>query len=705
MKLTKRLLGVLLTAFLLFITLSLSAYAVDIDPIPYETYTYSQGGEKVLSSTAAYVPGKVIRGTDLGIDAFKSPNDIEYNEREDRLYLLDTGNDRVISCDINYQNVEVIDSFLNNDTADFLKSPKGIYIDTEGYLYIADTGNARVLKMTTEGKLVKEMKRPISAQLDATVEYKPSRIAVSSQSNIYVVCEGIYEGIIELDQEGEFQNYTGMNLVKPTPWQLFWRMVSTEEQRKNMAAFLPIEFTSIDMDEEFIFAVSQIENTRNSSAVKRLNPGGQDVLINNSGMPIVGDVSFLSTGETRGNSVFSDICNLENGIYITTDITRGRLFCYGPEGDLLFVFGANGSQEGNLKTPIALTNKGYALYVVDSVANTITEFIPTRYGTTLLEAVSFYEQGKYEESNERYYNLLALDSNCETAYIGIGKTQLRSGLYEDAMANFKLANNRNYYSKAFKLYRKQVLSQYFDYLIATLIIVSVGIVAFIIVKKRKSKVAARLSKNEKLPKIVQDIEHGFYICFHPFKGYSDMKYEGKGSLLGALVIYAAFLLFSILRTAYSAFLYNSSYGENVNILFEIVKFSLPVFLFCITNWCLTTLMDGEGTFKNILKFSLYGLVPFAIGQVVLLALSGFMTLEESAIFYALEGFVLLWTIVSIIIGNLTVHGFSLSRAIVTLLLTVVGIAIIVFFAFLLINLTYEVYSFITEVVSEIIMRT
>lgn len=691
---------------LLLITLSLSVQAVDIEPIPYETYIYSSDGEKVLSSTAAYTPSRVIRGSDFGLGDFKSPNDIAYSEKENRIYLLDTGNNRVVSCDSLYQNVREITCFLNDGKEDYFKSPKGIYVDTNGFLYVADTGNSRVLKMTTDGQLVKEMKRPVSAQMDPNVEYKPSKIAVSPQSNIYIVCEGIFEGLIELDQQGEFQSFTGMNLVNPTPWQLFWRMLSTEKQRSNMAAFLPVEFTSIDMDEEFIYAVSQIENTRSESAVKRLNPGGEDVLINTSGKPIVGDLSFLATGETKGNSKFSDICHLGNGIYVTTDITRGRIFCYGPEGDMLFAFGSNGSEQGNLQTPIAVTNNGLVLYVVDSVANTITEFTPTQYGTALLEAVSSYEQGKYEEATERYYQLLAYDSNCETAYIGIGKAQLRSGMYEEAMMNFKLASNRNYYSKAFKLYRKQAMSEHFNFIIAGILLISVGIVTAVIIKKKKSKrLVVAEGEARPLPQLVQDLEHGFYLCFHPFKGYSDMKYEGKGSLGASLIIYAAFLLFSVLKIAYSAFLYNSSYGEPVNILFEMIKFSLPVFLFCITNWCLTTLMDGEGTFKNILKFSLYGLVPFVVGQVVLMALSGFLTLEESALYYSLENLILLWTIFNIIIGNLTVHGFTLSRAIGTLLLTLLGIAIIVFFAFLLVNLSYEVYSFFMEIVSEIILRT
>ena len=69
---------------LLLITLSLSVQAVNIEPIPYETYIYSSDGDKVLSSTAAYTPSRVIRGSDVGLDGFKTPSDIVYNRSEER---------------------------------------------------------------------------------------------------------------------------------------------------------------------------------------------------------------------------------------------------------------------------------------------------------------------------------------------------------------------------------------------------------------------------------------------------------------------------------------------------------------------------------------------------------------------------------------------------------------------------------------------
>ncbi|MGO4843943.1 hypothetical protein AB4144_67850, partial [Rhizobiaceae sp. 2RAB30] len=39
---------------------------------------------------------------------------------------------------------------------------------------------------------------------------------------------------------------------------------------------------------------------------------------------------------------------------------------------------------------------------------------------------------------------------------------------------------------------------------------------------------------------------------------------------------------------------------------------LPFILFCVANWSLTTLMDGEGKFLEIITAVGYSLLPFII---------------------------------------------------------------------------------------------
>ena len=71
--------------------------------------------------------------------------------------------------------------------------------------------------------------------------------------------------------------------------------------------------------------------------------------------------------------------------------------------------------------------------------------------------------------------MLRLCANLETAYVGIGKNLLMKEDYEGAMYNFKLGNNREFYSKAYKGYRSIVMKENFWViaLVAVAFIVSV----------------------------------------------------------------------------------------------------------------------------------------------------------------------------------------------------------------------------------------
>lgn len=52
-----------------------------------------------------------------------------------------------------------------------------------------------------------------------------------------------------------------------------------------------------------------------------------------------------------GASRIIDVVVREKGIYSVIDSTRGRIFTYDHEGNLLYIFGGIGSQEGTFDTP------------------------------------------------------------------------------------------------------------------------------------------------------------------------------------------------------------------------------------------------------------------------------------------------------------------------------------------------------------------
>ncbi len=697
---------ILLTFILSVLILILAAApvnAVNINQVPYTTYTYSYANQDEQISTQAYIPSNVIYGEDLGTAAFKNPEDIFISDVNGCYYISDTGNDRVLTVNFENKCINELKEFENNGNLDSLSEPKGVYTDKNGFLFVADFGNNRLLKFDKQYKLIKEYTKPNSTLFGEDTVFKPISVAVADEGNIYVICDGVYQGIVEIDENGEFVGFIGANKTNPSLWDRFWLSVSTEKQRENMQSFIPVTFTGMDLDDvNFLLATSQLENNLSNSGVKRINLGGIDVIKTNSEISMMGDIRNYNSGTIIGRSSFNDICYVSDGVFAVTDIMRSKVFFYSEDGDLLFAFGSNGSQLGNMMSPSGIDANGLTLYIVDSASNQITVFEPTSYCKTMFNAIKNYREGNYELSDKYFNQLLKQNSNCELAYIGMGKAQVRNGEYRAAMQSFKLANNKEYYSTALKGYRGQIIEKIFIPLFISLIVLAVVLIVHSVIKKRHKK--PNTDNSQKAYWLLDDIEHGFYLILHPFKGYSDIKYEGSGSLAAGFIFFVAYFISMLFKSFSTGFLFLGGTENQVNLIFEFTKAVAPIFLFCLANWCLTTLMDGEGSFSLIIESVLYALTPLIISNILCTALSQVLVNEEAGFYYVVSVIGYVWCFALIAIGNLSIHNFTMSRTVLTLILTVIAIAIIVFIGFLFVNLSCEVYYFAKEVILEVINR-
>ena len=677
----------------------------DGSDIPFDTYSYSDE-DGILKDTAAYTVATVINGAGFGVGNLNKPSDLFIDEIGRRIYIADTGNNRIISCNYDFSEPVIMDSVLTPEGPSVFKSPNGVYKQGE-LLYIADTENNRVISMDKDGILRREYTRPVSPQFSRTVEYKPLKVAVSAQGDIYILSDGIFEGIINIDLEGEFQGYAGMNLVKPNLWDVFWRAVSTKKQRESMAAFLPVTFTNFDLDESgFLYAASQIENN-GGNALKRLNPGGSDVMQSIDG-PIVGDRGAIYSGKNTGNSVFSDVVSLKSGMVACTDRTRGHIFLYNSDGKMMFAFGGTGDQYGCVAGPAGIDGAGYTLYVLDSIKNCINVYSPTDYGMSLLNGEEHLYKGEYQEAEACYRKALVMNSSCESAYLGIGKAQLLRGETNAAMKSFRLAGNQAYYGKALEKAVKDFTNRNFAWIASFCVIIFL----LFLFRKRLGGLFPR-KKHEKSPEnklgqwfsgFFSSLDFSIYPILHPFKGFHQMKYERRGNRRSMVFILCCFAVTSVCGQMFTGYSFSSARPEDVNILTGLVTAVVPVLLFSLSNWCVTALMDGEGNFRYILMSTTYALIPLIAVKAVMIAASQIMGPGSAAVYYLIQSFVFIFMAFLVFVGNMTVHNYSGSKTLVTMLLTFLGMAIIVFLVLLIFNLFMEVRDFIVQIYREILFR-
>jgi len=673
----------------------------------FDTYTYSRRTWSELPLAPAYRTLDVVSGNDLGFGDLKNPNDLFVDEKTGRMYIADTGNNRIISCSVDFTDPVSYQGVLRNDgSLDNFSAPTGVYVDVTGNIFIADSGNGRLISMAPDGTLVREYPKPVSSTFDRNVAYKPLKVAVGKLGDIYVIAEGIFEGILSLDENGEFQGYAGMIPVKPSAWQLFFRAISSRQQLSVMKAFLPISFLGMDMDEkDFVYTVNKYD--KGEDVIKHLNPGGTNVMRNITGMSVIGDRGALWQGSATGNSEFADICYLGSGIVAAVDRIRSRIFFYQEDGTLLFAFGGSGTQYGCLSNPSAIDNDGYNLYVLDTATGLINFYEPTAFSICLLDGITYYENKDYDTANERFYQALQLCTNCEPAYAGIGKSFMRKGKYSEALKCFSLAGDRYNYSKALERVRQTFLKEHFTWIFGLLVLVGLILLVRSAVKRYFHKPKPGASDSAIVPEgrisaYLDSLDYCFYCAARPFKGFYAMKYEKRGTVAAASTLLILFAAVFMLKARLSGYLLRP--GGDVNSLLEGIKAVLPILGFCAVNWCVTTLLDGEGRFKDIYMAMCYSLAPMIIVQVVLIAVSNVIILEEFPLYNAVEAITWVYTIFLILAGNLTVSDYTLSKTVGTALVTLLGMVVAVFLLTLLFNLCFEMFSFINMIYKDIKFR-
>lgn len=440
------------------------------------SYNYSFWGNTVVSPSA-YDATELLTGNDLGVGSLKDPNDMHVTS-DHRIYILDSGNNRVIVLDEKYALLNIIDSFSNGGQQDSFSNPQGIFVTEHNQLYIADTGNKRVVHLDENLQLVQIVDSPQSELLQANFEFLPVRVVVDKANRLYVMSTGVFDGFMEFNANGDFTTFIGANRVNVDPLEYLWKTLSTKEQRSQMVQFTPTEFTNLDInDEGFIYATNGDQWGDN---IKKLNAQGTDILRREGYFNPTGDIRYrVNDGPSR----MIDIDVTDSEIYSVLDSKRGRIFTYNGDGHLMYVFGGLGNQLGKFTTPIAIERNGEQMLVLDKALGEITVFETTAYGRTLNEAVRSYYRGDEEAAFRYYLETINMNANLEFAYSGIGKALLRQGNYSEAMKYFKESYDNKGYSKAFLLHRKEILRAYFPTIMTSI----VGLLLIIIVWRKVRK--------------------------------------------------------------------------------------------------------------------------------------------------------------------------------------------------------------------------
>lgn len=672
--------------------------SVNVSATVTDTYIYDKNKDTKPAPAPALAVSN-LRGEDLEIGEFSEPQDLCFSD-SGVLYIADTKNNRIViikDVGASKQSVCVINSFMNGENVDGFKSPSGIFVDGENNLFVSDTDNARIVKLSPQGELLQIIGAPDDSVLQNDFIFKPTKLVVDKYRQMYVISSGYNAGLMDFDSDGIYTHSMGAPQVAKSLLDQLWQRFQTKAQRERTQSYVPTEYSNVAIDDEgFLFVTTATyDDSVGESApepLRKLNAKGVDVL-NRVGDPVGDEVT---NGETyTGYSVFSDVCMLGYGDFALLDHKRGRVFAYNSVGELLYEFGGPGDVLGAIRNGVAMGYYNDCYYVLDAGKNQVSVFELTEYGKLFGDVAKARQEINFKAERELWNQILSRNANCTLAMRGLGNAAYRTKDMKLAMQYYKLAGDRDGYSKAYSFVRRDWIENNVWIIVLGLMAVIAVSVLIVVSKKR---INAFVSERPTLKAMM----YAGHCCTHPMDGFWDLKREKRGTVLSATVLLLICMAVNVISSLGTGFIFNTIELEEYSI-FSVLYIVLAVALWTICLWCVTTLMNGEGTFKDIYISTCYSTVPYSIISVIAVLLSRVLLSAEGDFYYVLVSVSIVWLVFLLVCSVKQIHDFTVGRTFTVILIVLIVILLIIFIGMLVLALAQQFFDFIGDLFSEIVL--
>lgn len=205
-------------------------------------------------------------------------------------------------------------------------------------------------------------------------------------------------------------------------------------------------------------------------------------------------------------------------------------------------------------------------------------------------------------------------------------------------------------------------------------------------------------------KLREQLRLPLYIMTHPADGMYIMKYEKRGRMWVALLNMALLWLSFTVQKQYMGFAFSQTNPAAINSLLDLVIIAALLLLFCVANWSVTTLTDGEGSMRDIAMAVGYALTPIVLIFIPTTFISRFMAANEKEFVYLLMGFAVLWSAVLLFMGMYTVHNYTAGKTAMAFVLTFLAMVVIAFLLGLIFSLLQQAWIFVQSVYRELLFR-
>lgn len=214
----------------------------------------------------------------------------------------------------------------------------------------------------------------------------------------------------------------------------------------------------------------------------------------------------------------------------------------------------------------------------------------------------------------------------------------------------------------------------------------------------------RSLRRKKFNKYKDSLKFAFYCCTHPIDGYWDLTHEKRGTMAVANTILFATVLMRILSLKYTSFIFVDINWEDTNILLYIGTILLPLALWVVGNWALTTLADGKGKLGQVYMATCYAMLPYPIVELFLMIFSNGVTVDEAGFYTTVGTITLAYCAILIIVAMGQIHEYRAGKNILFTVFSIFAVLVEVFILLLFFSMISQGIAYIVSLVKEMLFR-
>ncbi|HSK68644.1 MAG TPA: YIP1 family protein [Candidatus Limnocylindria bacterium] len=200
------------------------------------------------------------------------------------------------------------------------------------------------------------------------------------------------------------------------------------------------------------------------------------------------------------------------------------------------------------------------------------------------------------------------------------------------------------------------------------------------------------------------LRYALHVIVHPFDGFWDLTRERRGSIQAANFIVLLTLVTRILQLQYTSFLFIRVNWARINVFSEALSILVPLAIWCLANWSLTTLFEGKGRMRDIYMGTAYAMTPYPLIQLPLILLSNAVTVEEGAFYGVLSGISILWCGLLLVFAMMMIHDYTLGKAIAFMVMSAFGMMVIIFVILMFFSLINDGVAYFVSLYKELSFR-